>query len=88
MINVTMYTTHHCGYCRLAEEFLRQKGVTDILKIWIDEAPDMREKMIAQTGRRSVPQIFINETHIGGYTDLVALDRQGALDPLLASTNP
>ena len=81
---VTMYTTGVCPYCVMAERYLKSKGVDGLLKIRVDLDPTQREAMIHRTGRRTVPQIFINETHVGGYDDLVALDRAGGLEPLLA----
>jgi glutaredoxin 3 len=68
----------------MAEKLLQKKGVTNLAKILIDRDPAQREIMMTRTGRRTVPQIYIGETHIGGYDDLVALDRAGQLDPLLA----
>ena len=80
---VTMYCTAVCPYCVRAESLLRQRGVADIDKIRIDEEPAQRDAMIARTGRRTVPQIYIGETHVGGCDDLQALDRAGGLMPLL-----
>ena len=68
----------------MAEKFLQKKGVANLEKILIDRDPVQRELMMTRTGRRTVPQIYIGETHVGGYDDLVALDRAGQLDPLLA----
>ncbi len=68
----------------MAEKLLQKKGVTNLEKILIDRDPAQREIMMTRTGRRTVPQIYIGETHVGGYDDLVALDRTGQLDPLLA----
>lgn len=85
MSKVTMYATAVCPYCVRAEQLLRRKGVTDIEKILIDRDPAQREHMMAVTGRRTVPQIFIGSTHVGGCDDLYALDQAGGLDPLLAS---
>jgi glutaredoxin 3 len=68
----------------MAEKFLQKKGVTNLEKILIDRDPAQREIMMTRTGRRTVPQIYIGETHVGGFDDLVALDRAGQLDPLLA----
>lgn len=79
-----MYTTGYCPYCVNAERLLTNKGVTDINKIRIDEAPELRNEMMEKTGRRTVPQIYINEQHIGGFDDLRALDLAGELEPLLA----
>jgi glutaredoxin 3 len=67
----------------MAEKLLVKKGVTNLDKILIDRDPSQRETMMARTGRRTVPQIYIGDTHVGGYDDLVALDRAGKLDPLL-----
>ena len=67
----------------MAEKLLLKKGVSNLEKILIDRDPAQREVMMARTGRRTVPQIYIGETHVGGYDDLVALDRAGKLDPLL-----
>jgi glutaredoxin 3 len=68
----------------MAEKLLQRKGVPNLEKILIDQDPAQREVMMTRTGRRTVPQIYIGETHVGGYDDLVALDRAGQLDPLLA----
>lgn len=84
---VTMYTSAYCGYCRRAERLLETKGVTGIAMIRVDEQPEARMAMIERTGRRTVPQIYIGERHVGGFDDLVALDRAGGLDPLLAATS-
>ena len=67
----------------MAEKLLLKKGVTNLEKILIDRDPAQRETMMTRTGRRTVPQIYIGDTHVGGYDDLVALDRAGKLDPLL-----
>lgn len=80
---VTMYCTAVCPYCVRAEALLRQRGVADIDKIRIDEDPAQRDAMIARTGRRTVPQIYVGDTHVGGCDDLHALDRAGGLVPLL-----
>ena len=79
-----MYTTAVCPYCQMAERLLRAKGV-DIEKVRVDLEPERRAEMMQKTGRRTVPQIYIGETHVGGYDDLAALDRAGKLDPLLQS---
>ena len=84
---VTMYTSAYCGYCMRAERLLASKGVADIEKIRVDEIPDGRMLMTARTGRRTVPQIYIGERHVGGYDDLAALDRAGKLDGLLRGAN-
>lgn len=83
MAKVLMYCTAVCPYCVRAEQLLHSKGVAEIEKIRIDLNPDEREKMMARTNRRTVPQIYIDETHVGGFDDLAALDRAGGLDPLL-----
>lgn len=85
MPEVTLYGTQLCPYCRRAEQLLTTKGITDLKKIAVDSDPAQMDVMIARTGRRSVPQIFIGETHVGGYDDLAALDRAGRLDALLQS---
>jgi glutaredoxin 3 len=84
MTSVVMYASAICPYCVQAERLLAAKGVTGITKIRVDEDPARRDEMIARTGRRTVPQIFIGDTHVGGYDDLAALDRAGGLGPLLA----
>ena len=83
MQKVLMYTTGHCPYCTRAEMLLKQKGVETIEKIRIDEDPAERDAMMARTGRRTVPQIYIGQTHVGGFDDLAALERAGELTPLL-----
>lgn len=85
MAKVTMYCTAVCPYCVRAEQLLKRKGITEIDKIRIDLEPARSEEMTARTGRRTVPQIFIGETHVGGCDDLHDLDRSGGLDPLLAA---
>lgn len=85
MSKIRMYSTAVCPYCVRAEQLLRSKGVTEIEKIRIDLDPQRRDEMMRLTGRRTVPQIYIGETHVGGFDDLAALDRAGGLDPLLAS---
>jgi glutaredoxin 3 len=80
-----MYCTAVCPYCVMAEKLLTKKGVTDIEKIRVDLDPARREEMMAITNRRTVPQVFIGERHIGGFDDLSALDAEGGLDPLLAA---
>lgn len=83
MANIVMYSTVVCPYCVNAERLLASKGVTEITKILIDQQPEKREEMMEKTGRRTVPQIFIDGRHIGGFDDLRALDLAGGLDPLL-----
>ena len=77
-----MYSTRLCGYCQLAERLLERKGVA-AERIFVDEAPEKRQEMEALTGRHTVPQIFIGETHVGGYWELATLEREGSLDGLL-----
>jgi len=80
---VKMYTTAVCPYCNMAERLLQSKGVAEIEKIRVDLEPAQRAEMMEKTGRRTVPQIYIGETHVGGFDDLSALDRAGRLEPLL-----
>jgi glutaredoxin 3 len=80
-----MYSTAVCPYCVRAEMLLKQRGVKEINKIRIDLDPSQRAIMMERTGRRTVPQIYIGDTHVGGYDDLAALDRQNGLLPLLNS---
>jgi glutaredoxin 3 len=84
MPKVTMYSSAVCPYCINAERLLTSKGVTEINIIRIDLQPELRDEMMQKTGRRTVPQIYINDRHIGGFDDLRALDFSGGLDPLLA----
>jgi glutaredoxin 3 len=84
--HVVMYTTAVCPYCTMAERLLRSKGVAEIEKIRVDVDPGVRETMMKKTGRRTVPQIYIGETHVGGFDDLSALDRAGKLNELLNPT--
>jgi glutaredoxin 3 len=86
MQHVKMYTTAVCPYCMRAKQLLKARGVTQIEEIRIDTDPAQRDQMMATTGRRTVPQIFIGETHVGGCDDLMALDAQGGLLPLLGHT--
>jgi glutaredoxin 3 len=81
--NVVMYTSASCPFCMNAERLLTSKGVT-INKIRVDLEPEQRMAMMEKTGRRTVPQIYIDEQHIGGFDELRALDQVGGLDPLLA----
>ncbi len=85
MTPVKMYTTQVCPYCQRAKALLKQRGVAAIEEVRIDLDPVQREQMIALTGRRTVPQIFIGQTHVGGCDDLIALDQRGALMPLLGA---
>lgn len=84
MANIVMYCTAVCPYCVRAEQLLARKGVTEIEKIRVDLYPELREEMMEKTGRRTVPQIYVGEHHVGGYDDMAALDRAGGLDQLLA----
>lgn len=81
--NVLMYSTGVCPYCVMAERLLKAKGVETIEKVRIDLDPEQRAAMMQKTGRRTVPQIYIGDTHVGGFDDLSALDRAGKLDGLL-----
>lgn len=83
MSPVKMYTTQVCPYCLRAKALLKQRGVERIDEIRVDLDPGERQLMVDKTGRRTVPQIFIGETHVGGCDDLIALDQRGALMPLL-----
>jgi glutaredoxin 3 len=83
MNTVRMYTTQVCPYCQRAKALLKQRGVAAIDEIRIDLDAEQRDQMIEITGRRTVPQIFIGQTHVGGCDDLIALDQKGALMPLL-----
>jgi glutaredoxin 3 len=85
MAKVLMYSTGVCPFCVQAERLLKSKGITEIEKIRVDLQPEQRDAMMAKTGRRTVPQIYIGETHVGGFDDLSALDRAGGLDKLLAA---
>ncbi len=83
MQTVKMYTTAVCPYCVRAKQILKARGVQQIEEIRVDTAPELRAHMMEITGRRTVPQIFIGDTHVGGCDDLVALDQKGGLMPLL-----
>jgi glutaredoxin 3 len=85
MAKITMYSTGLCPFCQMAERLLRSKGIAAIDKIRVDLEPERRVEMMAKTGRRTVPQIYIGETHVGGFEELAALDRAGRLDGLLES---
>jgi glutaredoxin 3 len=84
MSQVKMYTTQVCPFCIRAKALLKQRGVEQIEEIRIDLDPEQRQHMMSTTGRRTVPQIFIGDTYVGGCDDLVALDQRGGLLPLLA----
>jgi glutaredoxin 3 len=83
MPTITMYSTGICPYCIRAEQLLTRKGVSQIEKIRVDLDPSRREEMMSRTGRRTVPQIYIDDFHVGGFDDLAALEHAGKLDPLL-----
>jgi glutaredoxin 3 len=83
MAKVRMYSTAVCPYCNMAERLLKSKGIDEIEKIRVDLEPEQRALMMEKTGRRTVPQIYIGDVHVGGFDDLSALDREGKLDPLL-----
>lgn len=85
MARVLMYSTGVCPFCIMAERLLKSKGVADIEKVRVDLEPERRAEMMQRTGRRTVPQIYVGERHVGGYDDLAALDRAGGLDPLLSA---
>jgi glutaredoxin 3 len=85
---VLMYTTGICPYCVRAQALLSRKGVTDLEKVRIDLDPDRRDEMMARTGRRTVPQIYIGDFHVGGCDELFALDHAGKLEPLLRGETP
>ncbi len=84
MPRITMYCTEVCPYCVRAEQLLKARGVAEIEKVRVDLQPELRAAMMEKTGRRTVPQIYIGERHVGGYDDLAALDRAGELERLLA----
>ncbi len=85
MAKIRMYSTAVCPFCLRAEMLLNSKGVTGIEKIRVDLDPLRREEMLSKTGRRTVPQIYINDTHVGGFDELAALEHAGKLDSLLAA---
>lgn len=84
MVKILMYTSAYCPYCTNAERLLNNKGVKKIEKIQVDASPELKIAMMEKTGRRTVPQIYIGDVHIGGFDDLRALDLAGELDLLLA----
>lgn len=84
MAKILMYSTAVCPYCVRAEQLLHSKGVAEIEKIRVDLQPELRMAMMEKTGRRTVPQIYIDDRHVGGYDDLAALNQLGELDKLLA----
>lgn len=83
MQKVTIYTTAYCPYCTRAKQLLKERGVADYQEIKVDQDPAQRQVMMERSGRRTVPQIWIGETHVGGCDDLFALDQKGGLQPLL-----
>jgi glutaredoxin 3 len=85
MAKIRMYSTAVCPYCVRAEMLLKSKGVTEIEKIRVDLDPSQRAEMMQKTGRRTVPQIYIGDEHVGGFDDLAALEHAGKLDSLLAA---
>lgn len=85
MAKVLMYSTGVCPYCVRAEQLLTRKGVTGIEKVRVDLDPERRAEMMQKTGQRTVPQIYIGDTHVGGCDELYDLERQGKLDALLAA---
>jgi glutaredoxin 3 len=84
MSKVVMYVSGFCPYCTMAEKLLRARGVEEIEKIRVDLRPEQRVEMMQRTGRRTVPQIYIGQIHVGGYDDLALLDRKGEVTRLLA----
>lgn len=86
MPQVLIYLTAACPFCQSAERLLAQKGVTDIERVRVDLEPGRRGEMVQKSGRRTVPQIWIGERHVGGCDDLYALEREGRLDPLLKNS--
>ena len=87
MAHVKMYTTQVCPYCIRAKALLKERGVEHIEEIRVDLHPDQRQAMMEITGRRTVPQIFIGNTHVGGCDDLISLDQRGGLQSLLGSAD-
>ena len=86
MAKVVMYATGVCPFCLMAERLLKSKGVAEIEKIRVDLEPQRRQEMMERTGRRTVPQIYVGERHVGGFDELAALDREGNLEALLAAS--
>ena len=85
MSGILMYTTGACPYCIRAKQLLKNKGFDEIEEVRVDLEPERRIEMMERTGKRTVPQIYIGDTHVGGFDEMYALDRQGKLDPLLAT---
>ena len=86
MARVLMYSTAVCPFCVYAEQLLRRKGIQEIEEVRVDLQPELRVTMMEKTGRRTVPQIYINDQYVGGYDDLASLDHAGKLDGLLAAS--
>lgn len=84
---VVMYTSSHCPYCTMAKKLLTQRGVTEIKEVNASSSREVWQEMEQKTGRRTVPQIFIGDTHVGGFDDLAALDKAGKLNDLLGKTD-
>ncbi|HUS25570.1 MAG TPA: glutaredoxin 3 [Candidatus Binatia bacterium] len=84
---VRMYTTRYCPFCVMAKRLFQHKGVA-VEEIAVDADPSLRQKIVQETGRRTVPVIFIGDEHVGGFDEVAALERQGRLDPLLAGGVP
>jgi glutaredoxin 3 len=85
MSKIFMYSSEYCPFCVMAEKLLKSRGVHDIEKVMVDQVAGARAAMMARTGRRTVPQIYIGDTHVGGFDDLSAMDRRGELKTLLAA---
>jgi len=85
MPNIKLYSSGFCGYCVAAKNFLQKRGL-EFVEVRVDLDPAERQQMVERAGRTSVPQIFIGDTHVGGYEDMIALDRQGGLQPLLETS--
>lgn len=85
---IKMYTGPYCPYCTMAKQFLKSQGITEIEEIHVDQSPEKYAEMQQITGQRSVPQIFIGNTHVGGFTDLYSLHQKGELQDLLAGEEP
>ena len=81
---VRMYSSGYCPYCTMAKRLLAAKGVTGVVEVLVDRDPAKRTEMVQSTGRRTVPQIYVGDTHVGGFDELAALEHAGKLDPLLA----
>mgnify|MGYP000745623276 CR=1 FL=1 len=83
MVNILMYTSNHCPYCSNAEQLLKNKGFAIDQKLYIDQDADLLSEMMEKTGKRTVPQIFIGDTNVGGCDELYALDKEGKLDKMV-----